>query len=279
VFFLRWKTGPAKRGLTQFCAVHRRMDPSKRNALHTHDFAEVFWIEEGRGQHVLNGKEFELKTGDLYLIRPKDAHAIKPIAGHEMGWINVSFPYPTVLRVINRYFTNKEERLWDTGPMPKMYSLEPYQLDRLKLQFNDLIRAPQKVIEIERFLLNLIHILKQEPIPEGKMLPDWLNSALKKIQLPEHFSKGTPELARLAGRCPEHVSRSLKQALGKTATEVINDARLKYAAIQLTTTPAKIIELCFDCGFTGLPHFYKIFKARYGMTPKRYRKVQQDYLP
>ena len=50
--------------------IHSRQDLS----LHEHDFAEVFWIENGKGIHLINGQRVRLQEGDLVMIRPDDEH-------------------------------------------------------------------------------------------------------------------------------------------------------------------------------------------------------------
>src|SRR6202012_4039147 len=50
--------------------IHSRYDLS----LDTHDYAEIFWIENGTGYHIINGQKVPLKPGNLVMIRPDDDH-------------------------------------------------------------------------------------------------------------------------------------------------------------------------------------------------------------
>jgi mannose-6-phosphate isomerase-like protein (cupin superfamily) len=50
--------------------IYSRRDIS----LHKHDFAEIFWVENGHGTHLVNGREIKLEPGDLVMIRPDDEH-------------------------------------------------------------------------------------------------------------------------------------------------------------------------------------------------------------
>ncbi len=40
--------------------------------LHTHQFAEVQVVEQGKMRHVVNGKTQVLRPGDLVMIRPQE---------------------------------------------------------------------------------------------------------------------------------------------------------------------------------------------------------------
>ena len=43
-------------------------------SFHTHDYAELLWIEKGSGYHLVNGERLRIEPGDLIMIRPQDAH-------------------------------------------------------------------------------------------------------------------------------------------------------------------------------------------------------------
>ena len=38
-------------------------------SLHTHDYAEILWIEKGTGYHHVNGRQVRLSAGDMVMIR------------------------------------------------------------------------------------------------------------------------------------------------------------------------------------------------------------------
>ncbi len=42
--------------------------------IHKHNFYELIFIQKGSGTHVLNELSFGYKTGDVFLLRPEDAH-------------------------------------------------------------------------------------------------------------------------------------------------------------------------------------------------------------
>ena len=108
--------------------------------------------------------------------------------------------------------------------------------------------------------------------PAAPAAPGWLRAALTKLAEPPHFLAGPRGLARLAGRCPEHVNRALRQHYGLTATEAVNRARLDHAARLLRVGAGEIADVALDCGFNNLGHFYELFGARFDQTPRAYRR-------
>ena len=46
-------------------------------AYHSHDFVEMFYVVKGSGTHNINGKEYDLSPGDIFLINYDTKHQIK----------------------------------------------------------------------------------------------------------------------------------------------------------------------------------------------------------
>jgi AraC family cel operon transcriptional repressor len=129
----------------------------------------------------------------------------------------------------------------------------------------------------DRFLLNLAHLIEVEADTAFPGGPVWLGKILGILSNPTHPNPPTTtrELAFLTGRGPEHVARTFRRCLGRSPTEVLNDAKLARAAARLIDTSEGILDIAIDCGFGNLSHFYKLFGDRYRTTPRHYRLGQQ----
>ncbi len=248
-------------------------------SIHTHAFHEVFWVEEGEGLHVINGEQRRLFPGLLILVRKEDEHGFS--AARKGEFVRFSnFPFACELwdRVRQRYFTPKQtggraECGWlaEKDHRKREFSLDAAQVERLRAMSHDLETGARDALSAEAFLLGVLSLLANASRPR-EALPKWLGNACRLIQEPAHFTGGTAELARLAGRSPEHVAREIKRLLKKTPTDVVNEARLAHAAHELCTTSREIIDIAADCGLENLGHFYKIFRRRFGVSPHKYRK-------
>lgn len=250
---------------------------------HTHNgFAEVCWIEEGTAVHLINGKRVTLPQGSLEMIRERDRHGYQPAPGKAAAGftlVNVSFPLDTLAFLRRRYFSKETRFFWASSKLPYQCALTTIQLGWLQQWSFHLAKAPTTALEIERFLLDLIcELAAHEARDRHPSPPEWLSHALRQIRDPRHFLRGSHELARLAGRSPEHVTRVLKAHLGITATDAVNQARLDYAAGLLRNTTNKIIVISLECGFTGLGHFYRTFHKHFGVTPRVYREQHQTVI-
>ncbi|MGO8839453.1 MAG: helix-turn-helix domain-containing protein [Limisphaerales bacterium] len=247
--------------------------------LHTHDFAEVFWVERGKGVHDINCRRLPLERGTLVAMRPRDRHAFRCETEDGYTIVNVAFTKDTLRLLRSRYFRTEDRFFWANGPLPFQVTLEASRMRWLQNWTEHLSRAPRTRLEGERFLIELLRELSaRTAVDPENSLPDWLRNALEGIRDPRHFMLGTPQLAKLAARTPQHVNVVLKTRLGLTATEVVNRARLDYAAIQLRMSTRKILEICLDCGFQNLGHFYTLFRRQFGMTPHDHRQRARTVL-
>lgn len=269
---LKWKDKNLR-----FYVQRWQMTGPHPGALHTHvGFAEVFWIEEGDGIHLINEQRLPLPQGSLVMVRERDRHGYDNETKDGFLLVNIAFPLDTLDFLRKRYFPKDARCFWATSRLPTQVTLKPSQVRWLKEWSLHLARAATSRLEIERFLLDLLYELNaHEPASAQAEQPEWLAHALKQIREPQHFVLGTREFARLAGRSPEHVTRELRARLGITATDVVNQARLEHAAVQLRSTTKKIVEISLECGFQGLGHFYRSFRKEFGSTPMAYRTAHQ----
>jgi AraC family cel operon transcriptional repressor len=236
---------------------------------HDHDYHEVFWVTHGRGDHLLNGQATPLLAGQLHLIRPQDRHRVTGSDAAPLRIANLAFPSRAWAEVCRRYFCG--ERDWFVRRTGRRMWLPDAKAQAGLAHWAERLATPERPrIALDGFLMELPLFLRQPPAGV-ELMPEWLELACREIVHPEHFSGGTPELARLAGRSPSHVARATVRWLKQTPTEIVNTARLDYSARQLAETGRPIMEIALDCGLNNLSHFYALFRKRFGVSPRKYR--------
>lgn len=246
---------------------------------HTHDFAEMFWIVSGKGTHVLNGQAFPLKTGDVCFICPADYHQVNARSAGDLVFYNIAFPWSVLCDLDTRYFSDRPHGLvWSQPFESRCLSLEHDDFFELNKYGETMLSAERRRLVLDRFLLNVLSLFEGDDAPLPPETPDWLVSALQQFGYKEHLSRGSDGLVSLCGRCPEHVSRSIKKHLGVTMSAYVNQVRMDYAAKMLESTTTAIIEIAMDCGFENVSYFHSLFKAHTGMTPRHYRTQKQTQI-
>lgn len=244
---------------------------------HGHDFAEVFWVEEGRGIHRINGKRMEMKAGDMAMIRPSDRHALLAHPGAVFRLQNVGFDRDTLERLRRAYFPEKAVWFWAKGALPFMTTLDADQRAVLQNEFAWLRHAPRDQLSIDGFLLNLFRLLGRSHEAHDNC-PDWLESAMRRFGSEEDLAGGVRRFFQLAGRSPEHVARTLQKQSGSTPTAWVNARRLEHAARLLESTALPVTEVAAICGFDNLSYFHRSFRAHQGTTPRGHRLRQREVM-
>ena len=70
-----------------------------------------------------------------------------------------------------------------------------------------------------------------------------------------------------------HLSRKVKQETGNNVTDILHDLRLSNAKHLLSDSDDGILAIALDCGFPSVEHFHRVFKRKFGMTPKAWRNT------
>ena len=69
----------------------------------------------------------------------------------------------------------------------------------------------------------------------------------------------------------DYIYRIIGKYTGLSISEYCMQVRLENAACLLRETNLSVQQICAELGFTNTTQFYKAFKDRYDMTPKKYR--------
>ncbi len=80
--------------------------------------------------------------------------------------------------------------------------------------------------------------------------------------------------ADFAGVSSFYLSKLFKEEKGETFINFISDKRLEKSRQLLSETNLSIKEITAEVGYNDQNYFSRIFKTKYGLSPKEYRKVQ-----
>jgi len=101
-------------------------------------------------------------------------------------------------------------------------------------------------------------------------------SALAYIQ--DNFPRGNLSVDDVVahGRVPRRsLERAFRDELQRTILNEILRVRVNHAQKLLETTPHSVTDIAIRSGFASLNHFYRVFRARTGLTPRAFRLARQ----
>ena len=249
---------------------------------HTHDYVEMVYMCTGRTRHVVNGNELVLHAGELLMLGQHARQAIDP-AGE--GDVAVNFIVRPAFFSGTLSFLGEEE----TPLRSFIVSCLTGENETGYLLFH-----VADILPIQNLIENLLYTLIEE-IPNrrgilqstmGLLFAQLLNhtdtlqfetpeqnAVLRVLRyIEEHYADGslTAIAARLHYDLP-YLSRLIRQETGKNYTELLQEKRLSQAAWLLRNTERKVDEISFSVGYENVSYFHRLFSARFGLSPKKYR--------
>ena len=129
--------------------------------------------------------------------------------------------------------------------------------------------AVRRIMEEIRLIIKKYKVQAQEA--NDKNLMYLANSVKEKIDA--RFSDSGLCAAMIADELkisPRRISKIFKDTYDVSIAEYINRVRMEYAASLLTEKGMTVLQAAKKSGFDNETYFYRLFKDRYGMTPKEY---------
>lgn len=252
---------------------------------HTHNYVEIVYMCAGQTRHIVNGNEILLKTGELLFLSQNAAQEIYPARQDDIA-VN--------LIVLPEFFDQPLSMLGSgTGLLrdflieclrnnaQNIYYLHFKAADILPIQnlMENLIwmllnRQPNKrslnQTTMGLLFLHLMNFTDQVEIGKDHLEQELTFSVFRYIE--EHYRDGElSELSDSLGYDLYFTSRAIKNITGKTYTELLQEKRMSQAAYLLRSTTLTITDISLDVGYSNFSYFYRIFRQKYGMSPKEYR--------
>ncbi len=267
-------------------AVDARDDPEPREPPHSHDFAELIIIRSGHGRHVVDGCDFAVSAGDVFLLQGQRVHGLMDTEGMRVFVVlfdqeRLPLPHDELRRIpgYQAMFLLEPSYRRKHGFRSRLH-LTRTALARVEDIWHDMQRecldeAPGHSIVLLSRLLELIVFLSRHyaeiESSEGRAL---LAVAGVTGELEKHSSRPwrLAELAAHARMSESNLSRVFREAAGQSPIEYLIHLRLQKAMSLLRYRDWSITEIAYHVGFNDSNYFSRQFKQVTGMTPSAYRK-------
>ncbi len=268
--------------------------PGIRTQYHTHDYIELAYIIQGEFKQRIMGKDILFKQGELCLIDRNCPHQDFLSDGNSIilfiGLANDIFDQVMVKNIGEEKLLNffrtalmkqKDIRqfLHFKPKRPEDDMLEEQLLLLLKeLQHND---AASKYI-CKGLIIRILHYISTmyefSLSHEQRKKMNWLVYEEISRYIEENYAWVTvKELVSRFHFNEDYYNRILKEKLGMTYLEYVQDIRLKNARMLLQSTDKTVDEVADAVGYQNKGYFYKIFLDKYGVTPAKLRKSKEHF--
>ncbi len=257
---------------------------------HRHNYVEIMYVVQGCITHVIDGKELSMHKGDVLMLNQHVSHSIKRAEYGDIGINFIALPefFEIPLSMVNgtnvfaRFIIGALRQknpvshylLFQTGENIQIDNLMENMIESmLHEKASDDIMNQYSMGLVFLYLLEHIENLSHNSSMDYKetivqAVLAYINSDCKNASLTKISQDTNQSVAVL--------SKLIKAKTGFTFQELLQSKRFRMAKQLLIDTDLTIEEIALDIGYENQSYFFKQFKNRYGMTPRKYRMENKD---
>ncbi len=233
---------------------------------------QLLYIVEGEGiLHTRSGGDFNIKSGDMFLLFPGEWHSYHPLP--ETGWKEywIGFRGYNIDHRTEVGFFSVENPVYHVGyneTLVELYSVAIRTAKKQAPYFQMLLAG------IVNHILGLMFMTSHI----NRIQPD--DALLKKIDKAKSImyeaietDMAMPEVAAQLNMSYTTFRHAFKRYTGLSPAQYFMNLKLHRAKEILRSTNASIKEIAYILHFDSPEYFATVFRKRIGMTPSDFRNV------
>lgn len=243
----------------------------------------LFYIQGGTGSIVIEGKNYEIKSGMLVLFRSGTEY-IWQVTG--MRYLALNFDLTEAHNHLTRSFhVHRSESVGallegnltfsDTDALDKpiiLYGMASYEpmISSIISEFHlpDGLSPALISATMKHLILSIIRRLGEQRSDKGEAL---VRDVIGYIE--ENYTRPirNTEIAEALHFNPSYMNRVFRERTGTSIRAFLIDYRINAATDLILSGALPVSELALAVGFTDVPHFIKTFKTHTGKTPTEFK--------
>lgn len=250
---------------------------------HRHNYFTVLIVNKARGQHIIDFNTYEFTSQQIFFVAPGQVHQVveteKPL-GFVMTFSNqflvensIPISFIDSLNLFQNYgqspplLPGKEQFDIIEGFAKNIYKLFSSDTSMKSLS----IGAFLKLLLIECNNICAINPIESDVDTTGDNLIRAFKKSVEENYKTEH---STTYYANGLYITPDHLNRTVKARIGKTAKEYIQARIITEAKRLLYFTALSNKEIGYELGFTEPANFSAFFKKNTQLSPLNFRKKE-----
>lgn len=238
-------------------------------------YYQLVYITAGQGWFKNSNIHHDVKSGDLFIIRPGVWHSYAPLK--EIGWESyyVEFTGPILSNLIEKLIPGIEKDYINIGENREIIDI--YE----KLLEHAAAKEETSQLYLRAMVTLLITIIEKLifPAPEDNFSNRArISQAISYLE--EHLTEeiDIPKVAEDFNFSYSNFRRSFKSLTGISPMCFLKNLRIQRSKHLLLTTDQLVKQIALQCGFSSGEYFCNAFIKVIGMSPTEYRESKNHQL-
>lgn len=245
---------------------------------HLHTWYELNYVFEGHMQTSFGGSLLDIHAGEFFLIPPgmEHAHTYEPHDPHKGICLRWKVDRGTEVIPLNTFSTYEQLNVLSNWK-PGIYADE-FGLGHLLMTCFDKAKGNGSSTAALLHIVQVIFAITDLTPERKRWIETETNSdhaLLRKVEIylndDQSYEVDVHRLAASLHMSYGHLARKYKKLSGHTIMDRMSQIRLERSLELLRCTDQPIQEIAFITGLSSLSYYSRLFKKKYGMSPKEYR--------
>ncbi len=258
--------------------------------LHWHNEMELIYVKKGTAVITIDMNDYTLKSGSIAIILPGHLHGIqKATYCCSLEYENIIFDlkmlYPKHGDNLTKEFFNNLVNSSCKCPCC-ITSDTPYyntilscldEADNICSEFHNGYNLAIRSC-LYKFFYTLNNIINQNVLLSHHTYKKTQSDYIDRIKLitkyiEQHYNEdiSIKKMADICGISQSHFMKFFKEHIGTSFIDYLNDYRL-ITASRLLSSDSSITQIAVLCGFNNISYFNRLFKKKYNMSPRQFKK-------
>ena len=256
---------------------------------HTHNYSELIIILEGTGLHIVNGKKYNVTSGDVFVLKKGDEHCFENATTLKicniMYYDNIMI-YPkddlkNIPGYLHLFHLSKNNTYSDYNSTIHLKAEDLREIEAIAYRLNqEYAKKKLGYISIIKTYFKLLIILISCNYHKNKNSKSITNHSLVNAIsfIEENFTKvlTLKEISSKANMSTSNFTKVFKTKMLCSPLNYVISCRLKKACDLLSKTDFSITEISSSVGFDDCSYFARQFKKRFSVSPLQFRKIHSN---
>lgn len=261
--------------------------------IHSHDFIEIAFVASGRGIHTLDGVDYNVSKGDLFVINHDVVHGFRPgspderliiancvfkpsfldftlVNSNDFADVARHFLFRSLLPIENNGSPDIKLLGRDLSDIGDIYD-RMYREYAMKTDgYTEVLRAYLIELIIKIFRVYRYGDEKRQKVDTQRQR--MIKKTIKYME--DNYAEDLKlnDLSMMAFLSRNYFCKCFKESTGMTVLECLQNIRIEQACEMLKTGDSTISAIAVEVGYRDTKYFSSVFKKITGQTPGEYRR-------